>query len=249
ALLVNQPGGYAEMGAYNAILRVKQVPIMVLGMLVAPLLPILSECFGKKDAKSYNKMLSYAFRMSLCIVVPISLIQTAAPMLTLLPFGQEYQGYTNIVQWLMLHAVLVGLFHPFGRILASMGRMWFGFAYNLSWGAFLLVFTYLLVPPYGAAGLAAASALTHLITSLFCVGYIYHYEKAFIVGTPLGYFILSVLFLFCICATVSYWVPPLMAGGIGFMAALTLVVILMHLTKVRSVQTESIMTKEPFKEK
>jgi len=246
AMLVNQPNGYAEMGIYNAVLRVKQVPEMVLMMLVAPLLPMLSEYFGKGDTKSYNKILSYAFALSLCIVVPVSLIQAAVPTLTLLPYGQEYQGHTNVVQWLMLHAVLIGLFQPFGGILASMNRMWFGFTYNLSWGAVFLALIFLLAPRYGAAGLAAAFALTHLVTSLFCVAYIYRCEKAFIVDTPLAYYALSVSLLLVTCIIASHCVPPFMAGGIGCATALALVLIIMHMTKVRRVRTASIISTEPF---
>lgn len=246
ALLVNQPGGYGEMGVYNAILIVKQMPEMVLGMLIAPLLPMLSEYFGKGDTKSYNKILSYSFAMSLCLVVPVSFIQAAVPSLTLLPYGQEYQGYANTVQWLMFHCVLIGLFLPFGSILASMDRLWFGFTYNLFWGAFLLALTYLLVPRYGAAGLASALALTHLTTSLFCVGYIYQYEKAFIIDTPLAQCIIAVLFLFGVCTSASYLLPPLIAGGIGCLMALAIIVILIHLTKVRSIRKVSNVTTKPF---
>ncbi len=243
ALLVNQPNGYAEMGIYNAVLLVKQVPEAVLAMLVAPLLPMLSEFFGKGDTDSYNKMLAYAFAMSLCIVVPVSLVQVAVPNLTLLIYGQEYLGNNNgIVQWLMLHAVLIGLFQPFGSILASMNRMWFGFIYNASWGAVFFALSYLLISRYGAVGLAAAFALTHLVASLFCVAYIYHYEKAFIVNTPIAFYTISVLFAFGICIIASHFAPPLMAGGIGCATALVLVVILLYQKKISGIRIARIIT-------
>jgi O-antigen/teichoic acid export membrane protein len=246
ALLVNQPNGYAEMGVYNAVLRFKQVPEMVLMTLMAPLLPMLSECFGKGDTKSYNKVLSNAFALSLCIIVPVSLIQAAVPTLTLLPYGQEYQGNASVVQWLMLHAVLIGLFQPFGSILASMNRMWFGFTYNLFWGIAFMALAYLFVPRYGAAGLAAAFALTHLVTSLFCVAYIYHYEKAFIVDTPLAYCAISALLLFGICIIASHCVPPSMAGGTGCTTAFAYVVTVMRLIRVRRAWPRSAITTETF---
>jgi len=244
AILANRPDGYAEIGVYNAVLRFKQAPEMVLIMLMAPLLPMLSECFGKGDTRSYNKMLSNAFTLSFCIIVPVSLIQTAVPALTLLPYGREFQGHANVVQWLMLHAVLVGLFQPFGSVLASMNRMWFAVAYNVAWGIAFVALTLLLVPRYGAAGLAAASALAHLITSLSCVAYIYHYEKAFIVDTPFVFYAISVLLSFGICITASHLVPPLMAGGIGCATVSALVIIIMHLMKVRRVRTANIIPTE-----
>ncbi len=248
AILVNQPNGYAEMGIYNAVLRVKQVPETILMMLAAPLLPILSEHFGKGDTKSYNKTISYAFALSVCIIVPVSLIQVAVPTLTLLPYGQDYQGNTNAVQWLMLHAVLIGLFQPFGIILASMNRMWFGFTFNLSWGAVFLALTFLLAPLYGAAGLAAAFALTHLVTSLFCLVYIFHYEKAFIAETSLMHWVVPVLLLFGVCVTVSHIFSPLVAGGIGCVTAFICLVIVMRLTKIGNVKIWNMINSKTFTE-
>lgn len=233
ALLVNQANGYSEMGVYNAVLRIKQVPEMIVMVLMAPLLPMLSEYFGNKDTISYNKMLSYSFALSLCIVVPISLIQVAVPSLTLLPYGSDYQGHISVVQWLMLHAILIGLFQPFSSILTSMNRMWFGFAYNLSWGTVFIALSFLLVSHYGAAGLAAAFALTHLITSSLCVAYIYHFEKAFILDTPIIYYAFSVLFLFGICLIASRYVTPWIAGLVGCVSALTSIVTVLYIKRVR----------------
>ena len=88
--MVNQLGGYAEMGIYNAALRVKQIPDAVLTMLMAPVIPILSESFGKSDHDSYRKTLRVFLLMSTLVIVPISLVQAAAPELTLMSFGQEY---------------------------------------------------------------------------------------------------------------------------------------------------------------
>lgn len=232
ALLVNQSNGYAAMGVYNAVLLIKQVPETVLAMLIVPVMPMLSDYFGKGDASSYNKMLSYAFIMSLSVIVPVALIQTAVPTLTLLPYGQEYQGNTSVVQWLMLHSVLIALFHPYGSILASMNRMWFGFAYNLLWGSVFFILTLILTPRYGVSGLAAALAFTHLLTSLLCVAYIYRYEKEFIVETPIGFYAISVLFSFVICILASHLTPPIIAGGIGIITTSALVVFIVYITKI-----------------
>jgi O-antigen/teichoic acid export membrane protein len=232
ALLVNQPRGYGELGVYNAILCVKQVPEMVLAMLMAPLLPMLSESFGKGDSHSYNKMLRYAFALSLCVVVPISLVQAAMPTLTLLPYGQDYQGHTSVVQWLMFHAVLVGLFQPFGSMLASMNRMWFGFAYNLSWAAAFMLLAYLFVPRYGGSGLAVALAMATCATSIPCVLYVYLRERAFVAQIPGGRLVASVLLSFTICFIAERYLAPLPAMGIGVMVAIGLLVFSVTLARV-----------------
>jgi len=226
AMLVNQPSGYAEMGVFNAILRIKQVPEMILSIIMMPLLPVLSEQFGTKATQSYNKTLSYAFAVSLLVIVPISLIQMAIPSLTLLPYGREFQGNYVLVQWMMLHAVLVGLFQPFGSILPSMNRMWFGWAYNLSWGGVYLLLSYFLIPVYGVTGLAAATFFTHLTTSLVCVAYIYRFEKAFISEIPLSYSMITVLFLSEISVATFHLISSPMSGVIGILVAFLCISIL-----------------------
>lgn len=231
AMLVNQRGGYGELGVYNAILCVKQVPEMLLAMLMAPLLPMLSESFSRRDSQSYNKTLRYAFVLSVCVVVPISLIQAAVPALTLLPYGQGFQGHAGTVQWLMLHAVLVGLFQPFGSMLASMNRMWLGLAYNLSWGAAFAGLTFLLAPRYGGAGLAAAMAIATAATSLPCVLYLYLREKTFVWQIPGRPIVAAVLLSFLLCMAAGIYLAPLPAASIGAMAAIGLLVLSARLAR------------------
>lgn len=233
ALLVKQPNGYGEMGVYTAVTMVKQIPEAVQILIMAPLLPMLSEYFGRGDVKSYNKMLSYAFTLSLCIIVPAALIQAAVPALTLLPYGRDYGGSGSVVQWLMLHAVTVGLFYPFGSILSSMNRMWFGFIYNLCWGVTFVALSCLLTPRYGATGLAAAYASAHMLLSLACVTYIYRCEKAFMADTPLAGYALLVLSLLGVCVVAGRYASPWLAGGVGCTAACACVVAVIRVRRGR----------------
>jgi O-antigen/teichoic acid export membrane protein len=203
AILVNQPGGYAEMGLYNAALRIQQVPQMILALVLAPLLPVLSEQFGKRATADYNKTLRYAFTVSLLVIVPVSLLQAIAPTLTLLAYGRDYSGNEGLVIWLMLYGVLIGLFSPFSGILASMNRMWFGTVFNFAWGALYLLLCLFLVPKYGSSGLAATMAVTHLATSIPCLIYIRHKEKAFVADVPLWTLVCGVLLLFGLTVVVA----------------------------------------------
>lgn len=209
AILVNQPNGYASLGIYNATLKIKQLPEMFLGMLMAPLLPILSEYYAKKAKDGYIKTLNYAFSISCIIVVPISLIQIAFPYLTLLPFGKEFEGDQLIVQWLMFQAVLVGLFYPFSSIIASMGRMWFGFIFNLLNGFLLLGLSFLLIPKYNAVGLASSIAISYGFTSFITIIYINMRDKTFIEGVKVLHTILLVLITVFSAVLISLKIEPI----------------------------------------
>lgn len=199
ALLVNQPNGYAEMGIYNAVLRIKQVPEMILGMLMTPILPILSDQFGKNAKRDYNRTLKYAFLLSITVVVPAALVQLSTPQITLLPYGKDFIGNLSVVKWLMLHTICVGLFSPISSIISSLNKMWFGFATNLFWGILFIALAYALIPNYGASGLAAAFTLSHIINSVFTLLFIILNGKTYLETVPIIRIILTVTSLFLIC--------------------------------------------------
>jgi O-antigen/teichoic acid export membrane protein len=215
ALLVNQPDGYSQMGIYNAVLRIKIVPEMVLNMLLAPLLPVLSERYAAGDVRGYQKAACSAFILCLLVTVPIALLQLGVPALTLLPYGRAYAGHHGVVQWLMFELAVVGFFTPMTQMVASMNKMWFGLAFNVCWALMYCGIAYGLIPRYGAAGLAASPILSHLILLGPMLWYIYRNERTFLAGMPLG----ELAFTLCGCAVAAYagsrWLPDYGAFGLA----------------------------------
>jgi O-antigen/teichoic acid export membrane protein len=174
------------MGIYNAVNRIKIVPEMVLGMLLAPLLPVLAEKYAQADVRGYQKTAYSAFVCALLVTAPYALLQIAAPVLTLFPYGNGYAGHTAVVQWLMAELAILGVFTPMNQLVSSMNKMWFGFGFNLVWSLVYGGLACLLVPRYGAAGLAASPLLAHLLCLGPCLFYIHRAEPEFLVGMPLG---------------------------------------------------------------
>ena len=125
-------------------------------MLLAPLLPVLSETCGRRDRSAYNKTVSFAFAAYALICIPPALLQACAPWLTLLPFGQQYHAGQAVVRWLMLNGILFGLIGPMSSILISTGQMWLAQGIGLLYAALYLGLGWWLIPRYGAAGFAAA---------------------------------------------------------------------------------------------
>jgi hypothetical protein len=142
---------------------------MVLGMLLAPLLPVLAEKYAQADVRGYQKTAYSAFVCSLLVTAPYALVQMAAPVLTLFPYGHGYAGHTAVVQWLMAELAILGVFTPMSQMVSSMNKMWFGFGFNLVWSLVYGGLACLLVPRYGP-----------------CLYYIHRAEPEFLVGMPLG---------------------------------------------------------------
>ena len=220
ALVVNQNGGYGDMGIYNAALRVKLLPEMFLGMLIAPMLPILSESFGKADHRTFQRTLLFNFTLATLIIIPVSLVQAAAPALTLLPFGAGYQGHLGIVQWLMLHAVAYALLFPMSIILISTGAMWFSWVVNVLYAILFGITAWLLVPRHGAAGYAAAMGTAYMVANVPCVMFLHRKLPQVMIALRWSVLAGFVALAFCWCLLVSREFSFLWAVGFGVLAAL-----------------------------
>ncbi|MBC8126927.1 MAG: oligosaccharide flippase family protein [Gloeobacteraceae cyanobacterium ES-bin-144] len=219
ALLVNQADGYSQMGVYNAVMRIKIVPEMLLGIVLAPLLPVLSERFAARDVQGYQKVAYSAFMLCLLVTAPVALLQIGVPELTTLLYGAEYSGNHRVVQWLMFELAVLGFFTPFGQMVASMNKMWFGFSHNLAWASLFGVFAWVLVPRFGAAGLAASPILAHLVCLGPSIAYVYRKERAFLVGMPLG----KIALLLCGCAGLTYAGSRCLPNYGAFLVALAVI--------------------------
>lgn len=226
ALVVNRSGGYGDMGVYNAAMRVRSIPEAVLSMLVAPIIPMLSEAFGKSDHHSYNKTLRLFLMICVLTVVPACLILSAAPDLTLLPFGAEYRGHPVLVQWLMLHSIFISLNICVSYVLITVGRVWLVWALNLAFAAGYAVFSVLLVPHYGAAGYAASDTLAYFLFTLLSAIVIYrnYPETMRFVGWVRT--ALPCVLLFAVCVVGNIFLPFSWTIALGVMAALALVALI-----------------------
>jgi O-antigen/teichoic acid export membrane protein len=145
----------------------------------------------------------FNFLLATLIIVPISLLQAAAPWLTLLPFGAGYEGHPAIVQWLMLHAVAYALLFPMGSILISMGRMWFSWWVNLVYALIFAGASLQLVPRFGAVGYAAALVVAYVLSNIACVVFLYREMPQIMRYLRWAAVALSVALLFGTCVAVS----------------------------------------------
>ncbi len=234
ALVVNQLGGYADMGIYHAALRVKQIPEAVLGMLVAPIIPMLSESFGKSDQHSYRNTLRLFLLLSALVIVPVSLLQAAAPGLTLLPFGREYAGRPLIVSWLMLHAVLASLGSCVGYVLVTAGRLWLVWLLSFGFALCYALLAVLLVPRYGVVGYAASLAIACAASTIPGVAALYRSYPETMRYARWGMLTLVTLSLLALCILASILLPFPTAIGLGVLADLIFVVMVLHIFRHQS---------------
>ncbi|MDI6802126.1 MAG: oligosaccharide flippase family protein [Thermodesulfovibrionales bacterium] len=169
ALLVNQPNGYAEMGIYNAANQWRNAILFLPGSMSAIVLPMLSNLYGHDDNRRYKKVLLYNGVINVSIAFIVALIISLAAKVIMGSYGKDFSSGKYVLIVLAVSATLSASVSVIGQVIASSGRMWWGFILNLLWGI-VLIFSYWLLISKGALGLAFANLIAygvHLITVSF----------------------------------------------------------------------------------
>lgn len=163
AMLVNQPGGYAEMGIFSAVLLFKGVMLFLGATMNAPLLAMVAH--EQASSKSRLSRVNMLLTWSLGVFMALPLL--SFPELVPLIYGQEFAGKTATDTYALIVLVTCVIAYKQGlaRVLIANNLLWWGFFSNLIWGALLLISAYLLVE-WGAVGLAAAYAIAYVFNTI-----------------------------------------------------------------------------------
>lgn len=172
AMLVNQPHGYVEMGAYNAASQWYTALVFLPAILGTGLLPLLSASMGEGDAQSTRKVLSFMLRLNAVIVFPCVIVMA---LLSRYIMGAYGHGFTSAWPTLIAVVMTAGVYAviaPIGDVIAASGRMWLGFLMNVGWGLVFVVATWLLVGR-GSLGLASARLLAYSVHAIWTFAFAY----------------------------------------------------------------------------
>lgn len=172
-LLVNQPGGYGEMGIYNAVIQWRTALLFLPTLLGHVLVPIMAERLGADDPHSSRKALRYGIIINGVTVLPFAVIIGVASPWIMRAYGKGFAGSWPALLTMMGVIGLLAMQLPAGHMITASGRMWLGFAMNLGWAIAAILFTIFFVE-LGALGLAIAQLLSYMLHSLWTFGYIYY---------------------------------------------------------------------------
>jgi O-antigen/teichoic acid export membrane protein len=174
SILVNQPHGYAEMGVFSAANQCRTAVAFLPALLSQPLLPMLSNV-GLGNPVAFKKLV----RMNLLLNFGISVL-VAAPIIfcsswIMAAFGRDFQSGKITLILLVLATVISSTVAVIGQAIASLNKMWWGLGFNSMWAFVLLTSACLLVPPYGALGLAGAFLISYSTHGLTVAAYMQFY--------------------------------------------------------------------------
>ncbi len=229
AILVRHADGFGGLGIYNAVQRIRLIPENIAAMLLAPMLPILSDSFARRDMAVYGKTLLFAYVVSCVVIIPLAMLQISAPWLTLLPYGSQFQGGDpQVVIWIMAWTISYALTWPMGSILISMGRIWFALAVGVLSSVINLGLSAWLIPIMGASGMALAAFAGMLAACIPCLVLLYRdlpdLMRQMHWWTMLG--VTTVLVSSCVLA--SQYLAPLPACGVGIVCSMLFLLWRLH---------------------
>ncbi len=171
AILVNQPGGYGEMGVFNVANQWRGFVMLLPNTLVGLSLPILSNLAGRADAAGYGRISAATSRINVLLTSLLAFAVGLASPLILEAYGGEYSSGT-LCLWLLASSTVPGAYcWAKYQVLASHDRMWVNAAFLVIWAVSFILLTFFFAPIWRATGLALATLLSQavyaLITAIF----------------------------------------------------------------------------------
>jgi O-antigen/teichoic acid export membrane protein len=183
AILVNQPQGYAQMGVFAAANQWRAAVAFLPSLLSQPLLSMLANV-GIGDGRVFRKLLHANVLLSLALSVLIAIPLISCSSLIMRAYGSSFIAGRTTLVLLIFATVISSTAAVIGQAIASIDRMWWGFRLNLVWAVVIITSALLLVPRYGAVGLAAAFLCAYLVHAVTLACFIVFQPTIRYIQTP-----------------------------------------------------------------
>lgn len=171
SFLVKLENGYDQMGIFTAANQWRVLVLFLPNIFGNLILPMISKLRGSGDSAGARRVfrLTVALNLSMTSIIGIA-ICIGAPY-TLGVFGREFVGGYWSLAFLMFSAVMISITVVIDQTIAGADRMWTAFGFRLFLAAILVTCALVLVPRWGATGLAAAYAVAHIPFTILLVLY------------------------------------------------------------------------------
>lgn len=171
-LVVNQPGGYGEMGVYsvgNQWFNVLMFLPVILGSVVLPILSEQMSGDGQEDSVGWSTMVM-SMKINAAFVLPLVLIFSLASPYIMMMYGEGFAGHWPTLIVILITSGLLAIQTPVGQVITASGRMWLGFVMNLGWALIFITGTMLMLDQ-AAFGLASARLLAYVVHGTWTFGF------------------------------------------------------------------------------
>lgn len=160
-ILVSKPNGYSELAIFDAANQWRASILFIPLALSQIILPLLSDA---ENHYRFNKIIRLNIYFNVIISLIISLTISIFSFFIMSSYGPTFRDGQSVLIILAFSAIFISVNNVIGHAIASRGKMWVGFFFNLIWGVTLLVCTYTYINlGYGAKGLAYSFLISYLV--------------------------------------------------------------------------------------
>ena len=174
AMLVRQSDGFSQMALYSACTNIRLL-VLFLPLIIHNVgLVLLNNIKGQGDLHRYNKLSKANLFFILGAALFVALILALLRNYILKYYGNGFTDGANVLLVLLVSTIPESLYLAFYQQINAHGRMWLSlFGVVIPWQTAFAIFFIILVPKYGALGLAfaylIASIVQFMMTSYFAL--------------------------------------------------------------------------------
>lgn len=164
AILVNQPKGFEELAIFDAANQWKGIVLFIPVALSQIILPLLSD---SSDQKQFAKIIKLNLLVNVIISILITVVISIFAPFIMRSYGEGFEEGQLVLVVLVISSVFISINNVIGQAIASKGKMWIGFLFNLIWSIILGISAYFFINwGLGAIGLAYSFLLAYFIHTI-----------------------------------------------------------------------------------
>ena len=175
AILVNHPGGYGELGLFNAANQWRTAMMFLPLVLVRVALPIMASSVDPRRADDFGRTLVLTQSLTVAIALPLGALLMFFSEVIMGFYGKEFVHGATVLIGVACTIMITSIGNAAGAAIEARGRMWRGLVLNLSWATVLIVVVGLSAGTWGARSLAFGSAAAYCVMSLWGFLYVAEY--------------------------------------------------------------------------
>ena len=156
--------GDADVGYYNAAIKLKNILVSLVTSLGTVLLPRLSNSLANQDMSSFNRLIKKSFDFALLVSIPLATycVMEASICIDFLA-GNGYQPAVLPMQLISPAIIFIGLSNIIGiQILIPLGKENLTVISTIVGAIVNVILNSILIPAYSAAGAALATTIAEL---------------------------------------------------------------------------------------
>jgi len=161
AMLANSPGGFAELGVYNAASQWSNLIGFLPSLMGGVSMSLYAELVGLRKWTQLSKLMWSSVGFNCLLLVPVIVLSVASPWLMRV-YGAEFSNTSLILILRLFTTFLTALYTPVWPMLLAAGKARAVLIINIIWAILLLLLTRWLIH-WGVSGMAFANLLATLV--------------------------------------------------------------------------------------